>query len=187
MSLIRSLLIAGVLVLGGSVSGLAVSALPVQASASARAAVNVEGVGRAPAKYDIINYNGRGWCIADSGQGRIEHTSNRPCRADFTFTNPATNGPFGYTYYLIRINGGADCLEADPFIATNPYVYNEPCQVGNIDQLWAYHHVPWLINWSTGGLLIACNASNNSRLYTVALPRGCNLHSGEEQWARIRS
>jgi len=136
--------------------------------------------------YDIINFSGRGWCIADSGEGHIEHTGNRPCRADFTFTNPATNGPHGFTYYLVRINGGSDCLDYEG------YVYDEPCRVGDTHQLWAYHQTPYLISWYKQTRLIACNASNNSRLYGLpgvifALPPGCNFHSGELQWARIRS
>jgi hypothetical protein len=37
-------------------------------------------------------------------------TSNKPCATTFTLTNGQVD--FGEPYYLMRINGGVDCLEA---------------------------------------------------------------------------
>jgi hypothetical protein len=125
----------------------------------------------APAHYKITN--GLGYCIADPGVGHVVYVrSGSSCNANFTFTNPVNAD--GHIWYLMRINGGTDCLNYDP---ANGFVYDNGCRAGDHNELWTYVAAPReLGNLATLHVLDTCNDTDNSRIYASAgIPRGCNL------------
>lgn len=138
----------------------------------------------APRQYDVLN--GLGYCMDDPGVNQIVHVLSH-CDADFTFTNPA-RGPFGHTYYLMRINGGTDCLNWAP--NRGGFVYDNGCNPRNHDELWA--HYPYsidpaydiILNYASRYALWACNPTNNSRLFaTQFIPQGCHIgNQGSVEW-----
>jgi hypothetical protein len=121
-------------------------------------------------------HNVRLGCIADPGHGNVVYVRFN-CNTTFTFTNPATTG--GYTWYLLRINGGVDCLNFSP---STGFVYADSCIPNDPNEMWEHHYANWLGNLASGNtILTTCNDTGNSRLIaSQAAPAGCNITSPDQ-------
>jgi hypothetical protein len=120
-------------------------------------------------------------CIADPGHGNVVYV-RFTCNTTFTFTNPVTTG--GYTWYLLRINGGADCLNFDPGTG---FVYADRCIPNDANEMWEHHYANLLGNLASGNAVLAtCNDTGNSRL-VVIFPTGCNFSSADQYTWEIRA
>lgn len=134
----------------------------------------------------LINFSGQGWCLKDPGERNAVRTSNRPCATTFTFTNGQVDNM--EPYYLIRINGGVDCLAANvnPKSDQEWVVMDEPCDPGSHAQLWMPVSVStgWqYFNLSTGFGLAACNPGANASVFTGPEPEPrCHITQGVQTW-----
>lgn len=133
-----------------------------------------------PTHYWIVDDAGVGWCIKDPGLNQTMATGPAypHCNANFTWTDPRYR--HGYWYYLIRINGGSDCLDYDGAA----WVDDHGCQAGKSTELWRHDGADVIYNY-IGSILTACNNTGNSALYAspFAPSSRCNLStSGQYQW-----
>jgi hypothetical protein len=173
----RVVVIAALLAVLGAVFG--VSATTAQASSTTH--------------YTIHNLT-RG-CITDPGHGNVVYVRFN-CGTTFTFTNPVTTD--GYTWYLLRINGGADCLNYDP---GNGFVYNDSCIPNDPNELWEHHSAnalgnlaPYLDTLCIGSFcggppaLAICNNTPNARLmiFSLIFSRRCHFTSHHQSFWIIK-
>ena len=126
-------------------------------------------------------------CIYDPGHGNVVSVSFTICNTTFTFTNPVTTE--GYTWYLLRINGGSDCLNYTP---KTGFVYDDSCIPGDSNELWQHHFANLLGNLSqnvhTAAILSTCNATGNSRLILAPLqPTGCTVALADQYTWEIKT
>jgi hypothetical protein len=145
--------------------------------------VSATGAQAATTYYYIVNFDGTGFCIQNTSHGKVMVTGSigPPCATTFTFTNPVVDPTTKFTYYLIRINGGVDCLNYDPFTG---WVYDDSCIPGDHNELWQHHNGALLMNYTSNSALAACNDTSNSALYaSIFVPSRCSLSSGLREWA----
>jgi hypothetical protein len=168
-----ALFTAAIAVLGTGTAATTAQASPVTQTAPAA-------VGQA-----LIDFSGQGWCLKDPGERNAVVTSNQPCATTFTFTNGQVD--YGQPYYLMRINGGVDCLQVNvnPESDQEWAVMDEPCNPGLASQLWT----PSLVNsgWqyynlSTTFALGACNPGTNASVFAGREPGRCHIAQGEQTW-----
>jgi hypothetical protein len=96
----------------------------------------------APAQSGYLVCNGYA-CLADHGHGYLI-TDDSSTYTTFTFTNGQIVN--GNPAYLMRMNGGHDCLN----VASNGYVYDDACASGDHNELWWFYANGAIKNVHTG-------------------------------------
>ena len=142
-------------------------ALAVLAAPVAQAAQHAPKIPAAATHYWIVDNGGApgGYYMNNPGVNNAVKTSG--ASTFYTFTNETTWN--GHNVYLMRINGGSDCL--DWFTVGGP-VYDKPCVPGSVNNLW----------WHDGNFLVNAGASNfyvtNAWAYASDIGNGATVDIG---------
>jgi hypothetical protein len=128
---------------------------------------------QAQTQYYVCLNNGNDVCLTNPGHGYAVYVSGGSTTT-FTFTNLYVSG--GHNYYLMRINGGVDCLNVSP---VDHLVWDDSCVPGDSNELW-WHPGDTLQNLGAG-LNMTADISVSDLVYVAGGPANRNTN----QWATI--